>query len=242
MLFAVPAYGKLGETVPQLVKRLGGDYTVERERNGERYKFRSANVTVDVFIGDRVSVGETYYSDHPLTSRGEPPNEVVQAILATNVPGTRWMEIPATPLGAEYAMQSYDRKYIAVLKYGSPQPENAIWIMTVARSEYLLSALPKTVEGAPNLAAPPPATTAAPSATPAATPTIYGLFVKPIAPDATPPPPPYGIYGGRIEKHGDEWREPLLEGGYYLWRLEDIKGKKQWMPYDYVPPPPGIKS
>jgi len=134
VLFAVPMYGKLGETVPQLINRFGKSYTVESEKNGQRYKFRPGNFSVDAFIVGDVCDGETYYlyfKDFSLTST-RPPNEIVQAFLRVNVPvpGARWLEdpIPAEPLGAEYALQSSDHKYIAALRYRGPQAENAVWM------------------------------------------------------------------------------------------------------------------
>ena len=180
VLFAVPMYGKLGETVPQLINRFGKSYTVESEKNGQRYKFRPGNFSVDAFIVGDVCVGETYYlyfKDFSLTST-RPPNEIVQAFLRVNVPvpGARWLEdpIPAEPLGAEYALQSSDHKYIAALRYRGPQAENAVWIMTVALSQNVLDTLPKTVEAntsptppkiaapAPSLPLPTPSATASP--------------------------------------------------------------------------------
>lgn len=130
----VAAQGKLGETVPELVKRFGRDYAKETLTIGERYKFRSQNVTADVTIIDGASVAETYYSDHALNQSGEPPNDIVRAILKTNVPSARWLEIDAAPLGADYALRSSDNEYIATLKYSGSHPENMVWTMTVARA------------------------------------------------------------------------------------------------------------
>src|SRR5262249_26629831 len=137
--FAIPAQAKLGETVPQLVKRFGNSYTVEPVQIGvelgERYKFRSKNVSVDAVVANGVSIAETYFSDHPLAADGEPPNDSVRAILKTNASGTRWLETNATPFRADYALQSSDDEYVAFLRYKQPQPENAVWTMTVARRE-----------------------------------------------------------------------------------------------------------
>jgi tetratricopeptide (TPR) repeat protein len=129
--FAPPTSAKLGETVPQLVKRFGKNYTVEEAQLEKTYKFRSANVSVDVVVSNGRSLCETYFSDHPLTASGEPPNDIVRAVLRTNVPKTRWVEIEAAPLGADYAMRSSDGEYVAILKYTGPQPENMIWTMTI---------------------------------------------------------------------------------------------------------------
>jgi S1-C subfamily serine protease len=144
MCFAVSASAKLGETVPQIIKRFGKSYTIESflpkaedfldgkaDASGKNYRFRSENVSVDVLILDGVSVAETYFSDHPLTASGEPPNDIVHAVLKTNVPKARWVEIEATPFRADYALRSSDGQYVAILKYTGPQPENMIWTITV---------------------------------------------------------------------------------------------------------------
>jgi hypothetical protein len=47
---AVPASAKLGESVPQLLKRFGSNYTVEPVEMGKMYKFRSENVSVDAIV------------------------------------------------------------------------------------------------------------------------------------------------------------------------------------------------
>ena len=129
--FVVHASAKLGETVPQLVKRFGNSYTVEEAQLGKTYKFRSANVSVDAVVFNGRSICETYYSDHPLSTNGEPPNDIVRAVLKTNAPKAQWKEIEGVPFGADYAMRSSDGEYIAILKYTEPQPENMIWTMTV---------------------------------------------------------------------------------------------------------------
>jgi hypothetical protein len=131
MCFAMSASAKLGETVPQLVKRFGKSYTVEEAQLGKTYKFRSTNVSVDAVVANGVSVAETYLSDHPLSASGEPPNDIVRAVLRTNVPKAQWIKIEATPFGADYALRSSDDKYIAILKYTGAQPENSVWTMTV---------------------------------------------------------------------------------------------------------------
>ena len=155
MCFAVSAAAKLGETVPQLVKRFGKSYTVEEGQLGKTYKFRSANVSVDAVVSNGRSICEIYYSDHPLTAGGEPPNDIVRAVLKTNVPEARWLEIDAAQFGADYALRSSDGEYVAILNYTGPQPENMIWTMTVGRgrSVQTLSAATTT--------SPSPASTAA---------------------------------------------------------------------------------
>src|SRR5438094_2866315 len=92
MCFAVPAYAKLGEAVPQLLKRFGNSYTFESLQRGQKYKFQSENFSVDVTVENGVSISETCQSDHRLNAAGEPPNDIVQAILRTNIPKAKWVE------------------------------------------------------------------------------------------------------------------------------------------------------
>jgi S1-C subfamily serine protease len=164
---SIPVHAKLGETVPQLIKRFGKSYTVEEIELCKTYKFRSSNVSVDAVVVNGVSAAETYFSDHPLTASGEPPNEIVRAVLKTNVPKARWLEIEAAPFRADYTLRSSDGQYVAILNYTGPQPENMIWTMTVARAEVVRSlsiATPSPVPAAtPALTpVPPPAAPAAP--------------------------------------------------------------------------------
>ena len=144
MCFAMPAHAKLGESAAELIKRFGKPYAIENLKIGQTYKFRSENVSVDATFVDGVSVAETYFSDRPLTTEGEPPNDIVQAVLRTNAPQARWAEIEAGPFGADYALRSSDGKYIATLKYSGPQPENAVWTMTVAAASLLGQLSPPT--------------------------------------------------------------------------------------------------
>lgn len=140
--YTVSASAKIGETVPQLIKRFGNSYTVEPVRIGKKYKFRSENISVDAVVANDISVGETYFSDHPLTGNGEPPNDIVRAVLRTNVPRVRWIEIEAARYQADYALRSSDSAYIALLTYSGPQPEDVVWTITVARRENLSYLLP----------------------------------------------------------------------------------------------------
>jgi hypothetical protein len=160
LCLSITAQAKLGETAAQLTKRFGKNYAVLNER-GEvvGFRVRSEKVNVDVVIKNGVSVVETYYSNHPLTATGEPPNDIVHATLDANVPRTRWVEVDAAPFGADYALESSDHEYIALLRYKGPQHENAFWTMTVARRPSLASAL-----SAEDILGPPPATDSKPGA------------------------------------------------------------------------------
>ena len=149
-----------------------------------RYRFRSEKVSVDVLVSHSVSVAETYFSDHPLNANAEPPNDIVRAVLKTNVPRTRWVEIDATPFRGDYALQSSDHKYVAVLTYRGPQPEGSVWTITVSRV------------GAGRLTSiytpPPPSPNATPLVTPAApTPTAS---TAPSGPDVFQKLSPIGSY------------------------------------------------
>ena len=131
--FVASARAKIGETVPQLIQRFGKAYTLDTVEGGTKYKFRSANISVDVKLENGVSISETYLSDHPLSAAGEPPNDIVQAILRTNVPKAKWIQVEAGPFGANYAMRSSDSRYIATLNYSGQQEENVVWTLTVQR-------------------------------------------------------------------------------------------------------------
>jgi hypothetical protein len=87
--FSIPSQAKLGEAVPQLIKRFGKSYTIESDTIGKTYRFRSEKLSVDVLVANGLSVAETYFSDHPLTASGEPPNDIVRAVLKTNAPRAR---------------------------------------------------------------------------------------------------------------------------------------------------------
>jgi lipoprotein NlpI len=174
VFFAIPLYARLGETVPQLIKRYGKSYTAEYEEGGKRYKFRSANLSVDSFVINGVSVGETYYSDHPLTSTGEPPREIVQAILGANAPKARWHE-SYTQWG-DSGLESADQRFLAVLMYLGPLPENATWVVVVARAENLQQSIPVT-----------PSSSQSPAPTAKPTPPVMSESQQ-ITPSAAPSP------------------------------------------------------
>ncbi len=193
--FAASAFAKLGETVPQLVKRFGKSYTVESDAAGKRYKFRSEKLSVDVLVANGVSVAETYFSDHPLTTGGEPPNDIVRAIFKINRSGTRWVEMDAAPFEADYALQSSDHEYIPLLRYTRPQPENSIWTMTVGQARVVRSvstATPST---------PSPATTPLATQTPILT---QALSATPVV----VPSPPVAVADTRGSSKSNQWSPP----------------------------------
>jgi hypothetical protein len=84
-------------------------------------------------VENGVSISETYFSNHLLNAAGEPANDIVQAILKTNVPKAKWIQVEAASFGANYALRSSDSKYIATLNYAGKQEQNAVWTMTVQR-------------------------------------------------------------------------------------------------------------
>jgi TPR repeat protein len=167
MCFAARGYAKLGEPVPQLIERFGKSYTVEQVELAKNYKFRSENVSVDAIVANGISIWETYLSDHPLSTSGEPPNDIVRGVLRTNLPKARWSEIDAAPFGADYALRSSDGRYVTVLKYTGAQPEDSVWIMTVGLAESV-RALSNTPPQSVSRSAPAPAASAAPDFSPSA--------------------------------------------------------------------------
>jgi S1-C subfamily serine protease len=52
------------------------------------------------------------------------------------VPGRKWTEIPAAPLGADYAIRTRDSKYVATLNYTGSFPEGTVWTITVQLETY----------------------------------------------------------------------------------------------------------
>src|SRR5207302_6204993 len=113
-------------------------------------------VSVDVLVSNDVSVAETYFSDHSLTASGEPPSDIVRAVLKTNVPQIRWSEIDAWTFAADYALRSSDQKHIAFLRYRGPQPEGSIWTLTVGDSKVLSSRFSTSAPSPPTSVTPPP--------------------------------------------------------------------------------------
>jgi uncharacterized membrane protein YeaQ/YmgE (transglycosylase-associated protein family) len=136
---AVTASARLGETVPQLINRFGKSYAIDSVEGGNTYKFESEKVRVDVLVSNNISVAETYFSDHALTANGEPPNDIVRAVLKTNDPQARWLEIDARPFRADYALRSSNQKYVAFLRYKGQQPKGFTWTMTVSAAKALSS-------------------------------------------------------------------------------------------------------
>jgi hypothetical protein len=149
---------KIGETVPQLEKRFGKNYTVVN-KHGDVIGFhvRSEKLNMDVLVQNGASTVETYFSRAPLNANGKPPSDDVRAILTTYAP--RWVETDAAPIGADYALQSSDHQYIAAFNYNRPQ--GFIWDVNVGRAEVML--MPEKQRGAGSFAngsvtpSPPPA-------------------------------------------------------------------------------------
>ncbi|PYK36545.1 MAG: hypothetical protein DME60_14605, partial [Verrucomicrobia bacterium] len=163
LCFAASADAKLGETLPQVIKRFGRSYTIESDAAGKRYRFDSEKFRVDVIVYNNVSVSETYFSDHPLAASGEPPNDIVRGVLSTNVPKARWVEIEAAPFKAGSALEFADHEHIAVLRYTEPQPEGFIWTMTLGLANSVRTLSNST---SPSVNRSVPASTATPASTP----------------------------------------------------------------------------
>jgi hypothetical protein len=130
---------KLGETLPQLLKRFGATYTEEgTEKGGDlKYKFRLETYSVDVMMsrrGDKlVSNLEIYYSDKPLQANGDPPTAIVRGVMNVNVPGAKWHE--TTPVGGQKAaFLTADGAYMAaILPPNKTVEPNATFTVAVCR-------------------------------------------------------------------------------------------------------------
>jgi TPR repeat protein len=219
---AVPASAKIGESVPQLVQRFGKNYTVEPDSTGKRYKFRSQKFSVDVIVSNNVSVAETYFSGHPLAANGEPPTDIVRAILKTNVQEARWLEIEAAPFSADYALRSSDQKYVAILRYKGPQPESSVWTMTVGLGNAIGSAKTAT-------AGPVPADTLGPTSAPATGP------AKPVSlsSDLTPQEKALLDKGAVMEMY-----KPDEHSGHFVSHVDAVKDVKTEKPRKMEHPEP----
>jgi hypothetical protein len=183
--FAAPVRAKIGETLPQLIRRFGKAYTTDSVEGGTRYKFRSPDNSTDVTLADGLSISETYFSDHSLNAAGEPPNDIVRAILKTNAPDAKWLEVDAAQFRAKYALRSSDSKYIAILNYASQQEEGVVWTMTVQNLKQKADATSSPTLPIIVTAEAQPSTAKTTSVTPA--PVISVTATSP--PPATPTPP-----------------------------------------------------
>ena len=142
------SHAKLGETLGQLTQRFGATYTPEAQGAASLLHFRTpGRLRADVLLAGGVSVAEIYFSVLPLNKSGHPPEETVQAILKTNVPGARWRVTTRPDDANDEVRETPDGKYVTVLKYRGPQAENAVWIMSVAQATEVQAAV-KSLAGA----------------------------------------------------------------------------------------------
>jgi len=196
----MPSQAKLGDNVQQLIGTFGQNYTIESDANGTRYKFRSDIRDVDVLVTNGVSVAETYFSNYPLDSNGEPPNDIVQAILKFSAPKTRWVAIDATQFRADYAIQSSNHEYVAFLRYLRPQPEQSIWTMTVGWASVVSSISTSTSP----LSVMTPLVTQTPTAAPTATTAVA-------VPSATSIPRPGIDLGEQLVATVQNWADAISD-------------------------------
>jgi len=196
----MPVEAKLGDTVQQLIGRFGQSYTIESDTTGTRYKFRSERLDADVLVANGVSVAETYFSNYPLDSNGEPPNNVVQAILKSSAPQTKWVAIDATQFRADYAIQSSNHEYVVFLRYSGPQPEQSIWTMTVGRASVVSSISTSTLPGSVMT----PLVTQTPTATATATTAVA-------VPSATSIPRPGIDLGEQLVATVQNWADAISD-------------------------------
>jgi hypothetical protein len=124
---ATKAQAKIGETVPELIKRFGSNYT---ESNGI-YEFilkdvRDVRRLIVVVNGRSVTELYVFYAA-PLNKNGEPPSDIVRGVLDKESPRDKWHEV-VPPYGANYALQNRDDSVTALLRYS--QGSN-VWSLEV---------------------------------------------------------------------------------------------------------------
>lgn len=123
------AQAKIGETLPQLIKRFGNKYQVEEQNNGDiTYKF-VGGYFMNAILRNGVCVTEIYFSDHALEN-GEPPTKYVRGVLNVEAPGRKWTEQKPS-IRADYAVASDDGKYWAELAYKRQRADRFTWSMAV---------------------------------------------------------------------------------------------------------------
>jgi hypothetical protein len=96
---------KLGETLPQLVKRFGNHYSMSgNSATGEQsYSFRLKQYAVTAVMtrnaaGELTAISEIYCSTAPLQANGDPPTPIVRGIMNVTAPGAKWLTSkPAYP-------------------------------------------------------------------------------------------------------------------------------------------------
>jgi len=135
----LPAYGKIGETLPELTKRFGNPTKADEKT----YLFYLKDYYVAAEIADNgVSRIESYFSKTALDKNGEPPGNIVRGILKTNAPNVKWSEVNPAPFDADYALATPEGGLVAFLKYkGDLKIDRDVdgrktnWVMTVFNTE-----------------------------------------------------------------------------------------------------------
>src|SRR5262245_7885914 len=124
LVLAATAQAKLGETLPQLIKRFGANYQLHGAGIYEFRPWTSGSVTA-VLVDGR-SAWEFYVSEYPRVN-DEPPPNIVRGILTTQSPRDKWHSV-TPPYGSHYAMQNQNNSITAILRYPGSQEQ---WSMEV---------------------------------------------------------------------------------------------------------------
>jgi hypothetical protein len=148
------AQAKIGETLPQLVKRFGM-YISSSGDDAYTFKPWSAGAVVVSLVNGRSAL-ESYLSASPLV-KGEPPNDVVRGILNTTSPHDRWHAVQVP--NASYALQNKDNSLTAILHY--PIASSTLtWDMDIGYTPAIVALLNShNVQSAAPQATPEPTTT-----------------------------------------------------------------------------------
>jgi hypothetical protein len=121
---AMAAQAKVGETLPQLIKRFGTNYQLH---GAGIYEFRPwSSGSVTAILVDGRSAWEFYVSEYPRVN-DEPPPNIVRGILTTQSPRDKWHSV-TPPYGSHYAMQNQNKSLTATLQYAASQQQ---WSMEV---------------------------------------------------------------------------------------------------------------
>ena len=139
LLVAATAQAKLGETLPQLVKRFG---QYEATPITGLYIFRpwgDKKGYVVAILTDGYCVVESYVSGSPLVN-GEPPTPIVRGILNTNSPRDKWHEVKGGNYVDDlYALQNKNGSITAILDWcnAEQKAEGGIWVMDIGYTSVL---------------------------------------------------------------------------------------------------------
>ena len=92
---AMSAQAKVGDTLPQLIRRFGSNYDTEYHSGMVTHRFEVDKGTVTIVMQNGVCMLESYFtstSNVPLVN-GEPPTNIVRGILEVESPKEKWHEV-----------------------------------------------------------------------------------------------------------------------------------------------------